>query len=58
MLIIWGADDFCFTGQDFLPEWQKRFPDAEVHVVQGAGHYIVEDAHERILPWMLEFLGK
>ncbi len=57
MLIIWGADDFCFTTQAFLPEWQKRFPRAQVHVIEHAGHYVVEDAHEQILPLMLDFLG-
>ncbi|MCP4541643.1 MAG: alpha/beta fold hydrolase [Chloroflexi bacterium] len=56
MLIIWGAKDFVFTERDFLPEWQRRFPDAQVRVLSDAGHYVVEDAHERILPWMLEFL--
>jgi haloalkane dehalogenase len=56
MLIIWGADDFCFTERDFLPQWQKRFPQAEVHVIQNAGHYVVEDAYEQIIPLMLEFL--
>ena len=58
MLIIWGAKDFVFTERDFLPEWQKRFPDAQVRVLRDAGHYVVEDAHERILPWVLEFLGE
>jgi haloalkane dehalogenase len=56
MLIIWGAKDFVFTERDFLPEWQRRFPDAQVRVLPDAGHYVVEDAHERIVPWMLEFL--
>ncbi len=58
MLIIWGAKDFVFTERDFLPEWQSRFPEAQVRVVRDAGHYVVEDAHERILPWMIEFLGE
>lgn len=58
MLIIWGADDFCFTTRDFLPEWKKRFPQAQVHIIEHAGHYVVEDAHEQILPLMLEFLQR
>jgi pimeloyl-ACP methyl ester carboxylesterase len=57
MLIVWGGQDFCFTERDFLPEWTRRFPQAQVRVVEDAGHYVVEDAHERIVPWMLEFLG-
>ncbi len=57
MLIIWGAQDWCFT-TDFLKEWQARFPKAEMHLVPDAGHYVVEDAHERIVPWVREFLAK
>jgi haloalkane dehalogenase len=57
MLIIWGAQDWCFT-TDFLKEWQARFPKAEVCLVPDAGHYVVEDAHECIIPWVREFLAK
>jgi pimeloyl-ACP methyl ester carboxylesterase len=56
MLIVWGAEDFCFTVEHFMTEWQVRFPYAETRVVRDAGHYVVEDAHERIVPWILEFL--
>jgi haloalkane dehalogenase len=55
MLILWGADDFVFTVKDFLAGWRARFPAAEVHVLENAGHYVVEDAHERILPLMQAF---
>jgi haloalkane dehalogenase len=55
MLICWGMKDFCFTGR-FLDEWIVRFPNAEVHRFEDAGHYVVEDAHERILPIMERFL--
>ncbi len=58
MLIIWGADDFCFTIEDFLTDWRLRFPQAEVHVLANAGHYVVEDAHEQILPLMTRFLAQ
>ncbi len=57
MLIVWGAQDWCFT-TDFLEEWRKRFPRAEVKLVTDAGHYVVEDAHDRIIPWVREFLAK
>lgn len=58
MLILWGADDFCFTKKQVLPGWQARFPGAEVHVLPRAGHYVVEDAHERIVPLMSRFLSE
>jgi haloalkane dehalogenase len=42
--------------QGYLTEWQTRFPYAETRVIEDAVHYVVEDAHERIAPWILEFL--
>ncbi len=57
MLIIWGAKDFVFTERDFFTEWQRRFPQAQTHVLADAGHYVVEDAHTQIIPWLQEFLN-
>ena len=57
VMIAWGAKDFVFNDH-FLKKWQGIFPEAEVHRVQDAGHYVVEDAHERIIPWIEEFLQK
>ncbi|HOT92157.1 MAG TPA: alpha/beta fold hydrolase [Anaerolineae bacterium] len=56
MLILWGAQDFVFTVKDFLAGWRTRFPNADVHILDHAGHYVVEDAYERILPLMKAFL--
>jgi haloalkane dehalogenase len=56
MLIIWGARDFVFTVQDYLTGWQSRFPYADIQVIEDAGHYVVEDAHEQIVPWIQAFL--
>ena len=55
MLICWGEKDFCFDDRA-LQGWVSRFPDAVVHRFADAGHYVVEDAHERIRPLMREFL--
>lgn len=49
MSIFWGMQDFCFTPA-FLAQWQQYFPHAAVHRLEDAGHYVIEDAHERILP--------
>jgi len=57
MLIIWGEQDWCFTTR-FLAMWRERFPNAEVRRVPDAGHYVVEDAHERIIPWVHEFFAR
>jgi haloalkane dehalogenase len=57
MLIVWGEQDFVFTNW-FRDEWVKRFPDAELHSLPDCSHWIVEDAHERIVPWMRDFLQR
>src|SRR5205823_12228098 len=56
MLIIWGEQDWCFT-PEFLERWVEYFPHAKVRRVSDAGHYVVEDAYERIIPWLHEFLA-
>ena len=55
MLIIWGCQDPIFTLR-FLQAWEGHFSRAIVKRVEDAGHYVVEDAHERIIPWIEAFL--
>lgn len=55
MLLVWGGRDFCFD-VSFFEEWRRRFPGAESHYLDDAGHYVLEDAHERIGPWVSSFL--
>lgn len=55
MLIVWGEQDFCFD-PSFRKEWERRFPQAQVHALSDASHYVVEDAIERIVPWMETFV--
>ena len=56
MLILWGEHDVVFD-MDFLLEWQRRFPDAKVKTFKDAGHYVLEDAADRIVPMVKEFLN-
>jgi haloalkane dehalogenase len=53
--LIWGMRDWCFTPY-FLERFQQFFPAAQSHRLADAGHYVVEDAHERIVPIMEKFL--
>ena len=53
--LIWGMKDWCFDTR-CLQRCQDLFPSAQVHPIHDAGHYVVEDAHERILPLMQSFL--
>jgi haloalkane dehalogenase len=55
MLICWGEHDFVFD-HDYLAEWQRRFPQAEVHRFPDAGHYVLEDVPEKIIPLTQDFL--
>jgi haloalkane dehalogenase len=36
----------------------EDFPDAEVTRLDDAGHYLQEDAHERIVPELLQHLSR
>lgn len=56
ILICWGEHDFVFD-LDYLDEWLRRFPDAEVHRFPDAGHYVLEDVPEKIIPLIDRFLG-
>ena len=57
VMVIWGKKDFCFDDV-FLEDWKKNFPDAEVHEFAESGHYVVEDATEKIIPLVEKFLNK
>jgi haloalkane dehalogenase len=55
--MLWGMRDWCFTPA-CLDRLLRSFPAAEVHRFEDAGHYVVEDAHERIIPLVREFLRR
>jgi len=57
ILICWGEHDFVFD-LDYLDEWQRRFPDAEVHRFSDAGHYVLEDVPDKIIPLVDDFLTR
>ena len=54
---IWGMRDWCFTPR-FLDRCLDFFPQAEVHRLADAGHYVIEDAYETIIPLVQGFLEK
>lgn len=56
VLICWGLNDFVFDN-DFLAEWKRRLPDAEYHEYD-AGHYLLEDAGDKVIPVMQQFIDK
>lgn len=56
-LILWGEKDFVFD-HHFLAVWEKLLPDAEVHRFPDAGHLVLEDKGEEILPIIRRFFEK
>jgi hypothetical protein len=38
--------------------WLDTFPDATVTRLEDAGHYLQEDAHERIVPELVSFVTR
>ncbi len=56
MLLLWGGKDFCFT-RSFYRQWLERFPEAVGHFFPNAGHYVLEDEIERILPLVSDFFS-
>ena len=57
ILIIWGGKDFCFNSK-FLDKWREIFPTAEIHLIDSAGHLVVEDSAKEVIERMRFFLGE
>jgi cis-3-alkyl-4-acyloxetan-2-one decarboxylase len=55
MLIVWGGKDFCFNDH-FYAEWTARFPQAKTRYLADAGHYVLLDAADEVLPEISDFL--
>ncbi len=58
VFIAWAMKDIAFTPDLLEQLWLKTFPHAQVLKLEDAGHYLQEDAHERIIPSLLEFRAK
>lgn len=56
-LIGWGMKDFVFD-HHFLTGFRRMLPGAEVHEYPDAGHYVLEDARERLVPAVVAFLAR
>lgn len=54
---VWGMRDWCFTPA-CLDKFLEIFPDAAVHRIADAGHWVVEDAREEIAPVVERFFER
>ena len=55
-MIAWAMKDIAFTPKVLDRLWLRDFPNADVLRLPDAGHYLQEDAHERIVPKLLTHL--
>ena len=53
--LIWGMKDWCFR-PECLERFEQHFPDASVHRIEDAGHYVIEDAAEKVCELVDRFL--
>ena len=56
-LILWAMRDPAF-GDVLLRGWLDRLPDAELVELADAAHFVPEDAHEQVVPVLLDFLRR
>lgn len=57
VLIAWGGRDFCFN-DTFLARWREVFPQARCERFADAGHYVLEDAADEVIPLIRAHLAK
>jgi haloalkane dehalogenase len=53
--IGWGDRDFVFD-QPFLDEWKRHLPHARIRQFSDAGHYVLEDAGDVLIPEIASFI--
>jgi haloalkane dehalogenase len=54
--VVWGGQDFCFNDA-FLQHWREIYPTAAVTRIEDAGHYVLEDAAEQVVPQLAAFFA-
>ena len=55
VFIGWGLKDFVFD-HHFLKGFEEALPRADRHAYDDAGHYVLEDKHEVLVPAIRRFL--
>src|SRR5690606_25494706 len=53
----WVRPDFVFD-RHFLARFRSDWPQVEVHAFEDAGHYVLEDRHEVLVPAIRDFLDR
>ncbi len=55
--IVWAMKDVAFLPTYLDTLWLHTFPEARVVKLEDAGHYLQEDAPERIVPELVDFVN-
>ena len=54
-MILWGEQDIAFRLKE-LERWQSELVDAQAHQFRDVGHFVAEEAPERIVPLLRDFV--
>lgn len=57
LLAVWGAEDLIF-GPDGARAFARDLPDAEVHLVSGGGHFLLESHLDSTVGHIRDFLAR
>jgi haloalkane dehalogenase len=57
VMMVWGMQDWCFSPK-VLKKMRTLIPHAEVHEIDDAGHFVMEDAREQVIALIEEFLAR
>ena len=55
-LVFWGAKDIAFRSKE-LDRWRSELSDVKVYEFADCGHFLAEEAPERILPHLRAFMN-
>jgi haloalkane dehalogenase len=55
-MMIEGTKDKVLLAKYFVPVFKKAFPDAPIHYLDHASHFLLEDAPQEISDLILEFM--
>ena len=57
IMLMWGMKDWCFR-PECLERFKSHWPNAEVHEMDQAGHYVIEDENDRAVETLVDFLDR
>ena len=56
-LLLWGLKDFAFRRIE-LERWKSELSDHEVHEFEECGHFLAEEAPDRVVAALRNFMGR